>query len=1426
MARKRGPLRRLIPWLLLLLLGLCVTFFVRTATEDASVVQTAHELRLGDRENDVEPDPFGAIELLLALLERDPDHFAAHEEIARAYQQIRAFEKTIEHLEQALANAPDEPKRLRTLRQLITAHTAVGEYEEATVYGERIIELQPDDLLRKLQLGDTHYRGSVAAQRELVSRYLGNYRTQEDVELEELIEAYVTSRRPDLEATELASRLVVDSQRRTHAAELMLAARDRFALARQSIAPLYYGLEGFDLSIATSYVSLLVRSGRYYEAMLEIRTALREPSAQISGARRVLLERMAECSTAVGDWAGAADAHEEIIESMLADHLPRIPPMMVAALYEARIRAGQWDWIERAAPEDVERFYNDVYIQYAIAAAQTARGQWKKAFETILEPYTTIALGRELTMPSSVRMHPQRRKDVVQLALELFERKGDRRTHDALNYLVTSFPDDTSLRLALVDAELDANNLEAAAIEAQRLLTDDRRDRGDFDRWLSISDRLSEQRFGAGLAERAADKIAGAKRFREQLRTMRRERERITGDRVVQHVGPRAAVDLSTPDDPALWFTTIEALLEEGDAVEARLQLRKLASEFPEVNEFRFRLGRLLVRDGLLEAALEEFLVLLDKLPQDSEVLDLAMRTMRALDREEEAARLVSELVLADPLGLGAVRYGHELLDKGRPAEAQRLVERLVRWTDIASLDISMLSARAHLAMGDHEAAESILTALINQHPDSVDVITLALELGLEADKGGLRATAIAALDRVAAELFPEQMREIADLLVAAGEHERLLDVIDERIRYLPVAKSTLRTLAEAAKALGRLDETHELLTHMDEVDGYAPLDRFLLLSMQGDTQDAAHRVRLESSHTVLGDLSGLCLTVADALAGREVLLDADPGGRVADLAAPLELDEVALDLLDAALRVAPSLEDLDEVLPPEVVTAPREVYGSAGPDVERLVALGRDEVLEARTVWRMLLHMILTGDRSFWGRERTFLAESLRERVPDLAFPTRMLARDRLRAGDAEAALAMLFPLISADEPDPEALRMFTVAARLMGHPEWGVAVTAELREQSDEALLLIADLMRGEGLHGIAQGLYEDLLERAPDHPRALEGIVQVTRARRDDDAMIQAVRRSIEVHPDDAELMRTCANAIALVRAPGENVVHLLATLFERDPDNNLLGEALARAQRDDPEAMRATLETMVERARDAPLAGEDPEDARTRVGNLTRAARTARDAGFFDLAEAFNDVALLIDPAGIDQYRELALVARERGDARTMRRYLEAVNVLEPSDRESAMTLARLLFDEFGEPVEGAAVIRRSFPTGATPAEALVILAGELFLKGRPEAAIQIFYRIQDAPTIPEMVFLEIGQIAYASGEDELARQLFDHVLDNAPPSHPRLPRLRYLREKHLDDRSLLKRAQQARDDSAAALAAGTETAAAPGELPRAAAKTSR
>ena len=181
--------------------------------------------------------------------------------------------------------------------------------------------------------------------------------------------------------------------------------------------------------------------------------------------------------------------------------------------------------------------------------------------------------------------------------------------------------------------------------------------------------------------------------------------------------------------DPALAWTIIRERIPRNQLERARNDLRQLTQAHPQVQEFRLQLGKLLVRQGLLESAVAEFAAILEDVPSDTEVIDLLTRIQFATGNSEEAAELVNRMILQDPLGVGAVRYGQQLLERGRASEAEELIKRLLRWPGFKpGRDLFIMSGRAFLALGELDSATAVLVTLSNQYPQNEDVALLGLE--------------------------------------------------------------------------------------------------------------------------------------------------------------------------------------------------------------------------------------------------------------------------------------------------------------------------------------------------------------------------------------------------------------------------------------------------------------------------------------------------------------------------------------------------------------------------------------------------------------------------------------------------------------------------------------------------------------------------
>ncbi len=230
------------------------------------------------------------------------------------------------------------------------------------------------------------------------------------------------------------------------------------------------------------------------------------------------------------------------------------------------------------------------------------------------------------------------------------------------------------------------------------------------------------------------------------------------------------------------------------------------------------------------------------------------------------SANLVNTMILQDPLGVGAIRYGQRLLEKGLYDQAVRLMKRLLAWGREDSIETYIILGRGHVGLGDYQEATALVTGLFQQQKYSVGVALLGLELGLAEGRSGLVEGAVSTLRPLAGGLFPDQVASLSQMLIDNGLHNELLEIFEPEIRELPAVRPALRSLARAAKATGDFEEADLLLARLDDEESLR--DRFLLLTFQGRSEEASRRLRLEFTRSEDRDEVEVCQLVANALAG------------------------------------------------------------------------------------------------------------------------------------------------------------------------------------------------------------------------------------------------------------------------------------------------------------------------------------------------------------------------------------------------------------------------------------------------------------------------------------------------------------------------------------------------------------------------------
>lgn len=1381
---RRSPIRRALPWLCVVaVLGLALAAGWR-AFAQRNLVQVGQALRQGDIENGVLPDPVAALSVLEERLAEAPGDYEAWIECALAWQDLRSPEKAVECFKEAADCTPDLNRKVNAKVKAMLMLTSAERYEEAVTLAEEVVALQPDAPLRKLQLGMIHLQGSQLAQRSAAERLHMDPMDKRvvDVRREEAIESFVSDVWRERPLDELLDEVApaADVVVRAEVQADLVAARDRFRAAYAALQP-YPDWGEFDVSVARAYCQVLERAGQLYDAHIEAAMALREPHLPL-GMVRDLLEVQAKCSIAIGDYGQAADRYGMILDAYVERAPDRMPYHLAWAEYALRIQAGQWDWILANIEADRPLFGNDPVLRWAYAAALAATGKRDEARVEIAEPYNAVAFGTKTFTSPSLKAYPDRRRDIAMLAFELYSEVDTLKPKAALalEALLAQVPDDQEALRLHVELSLATDDLTGAQRDAFALIRRPARDHADYRLWMDVADRVSQRRHGMPLKSRAEFKVAEYHRSSRDGTQAAVDEFKLLGLQPSDKLLPRISDPLYVVGDPALTLAIVDELVASGDLDQGLTELRKLVEEYPDAHELQFRLGLLLVRTGQYDLAAQKFEDLLERVPDDAETLDLAMRTNRALGRRQQAADLLDRMILGDPLGVGVSRHGQELIAQGRAAEAVRLVERIARWTKLGERpDVLILAARGQLAQGHIETAEGILTNLTNREGQTLPVALLALDVGMAKDHDGLIDQAVQAIRPLLPELLPDQMEEIAHRLWAAGRMADLAQLFPPEVTQLPSARPALRLVADALKTLGDFDRAELLLEQVDDEDSL--LDRFLLLGLLRRQDQLAHPLQLDPAAPAHLKDGPLCLLLAAALDGEPSLVDSRPGERLAALGVADHRPAAEVQLLDGLLRILPFLGRPDDVRPKGAADHPLQTWPDAGEDLAAVLELAKTDRPAARRLGRDLLFLVMLSGRDFWTREATALAYQVLAQSPGLSLPRRVLARSELAAGQPEDALRRLQPLLAHVPLSYDDLAQFLQACHEAGRNDWATATVLHF-EHDVTALRMLGEDLERWGLPDQARSIYERVLKEAPDDLGAQRGLIRALAALGHGDLVLPVIVRARATFPDDKLLAADCAQALAsmpTVPAAGEEQARAIELAF---PDQFAATELLVRLDREAPDDMALVLESLIRRLDDGTIAVDAPDLPLA----LVRIARMARLAKLTEPARKLLRVALRAEPGSLLVYRELAQLELDQNELDTARRYLDLLTFVDVFDRDAGLTLAELHFQRLGQPDRAADVVRRTYP-GSMPIEAAEILAAEAYLHGHIKEALNQFFNAAHSPLISAGTYLTVARIAYAGGQDDTARQLYDQVLQKLSPTDPRRPRAQWLRSERLQNR---------------------------------------
>ncbi|GEM_PF-1849283 len=1377
MIRRPHRIRRSLPWVLALAIiaGVGHRLHLALAQTDEDIVNRANVIRLGDPDNDIPKDPRSALEYLEPLLESDPEHFQALVQAARAWADLRNFDQAVAHLDQAAVSAITPGQKVTALRMAVNYLITENRYDEAIDYCEQVCAIQPLNDALPLQLGAAQYKGSTTAQNAATRPYVGVDKGSAELDIEQRIEAYVTDiwGSPDVEPLVDFLAADADSATREERRQDLSFARERFLAASESMSGYRY-FDGFDAGVAQAYTDALLRSGRLFEAWIESAIALRQNKSNIT-VQQEMLRVQALCAEAMGEHGLAADRYDAIVDVWVAKREDWAPPRFLFSLLEQRMADEDWSWILANDERMADLTDNSPYQRFARANALFHTGEHELALEEIKDPYQLISLGS--LMPRSVRSDPARRHHILKVSYEIFAATRELSANQnndlaALDALLLQFPDDLEARRLRIAIQREQGAYEGAMQDGLALLTRHTRNAADFALWQTCAEELSQQRHNRSLSQRAANRINSESSLRSaalaasfESSNVRRRKGRVA---VVQ----AGSAESFPAQDPALAFAVVQERIQRNDLERARNDARQLLQAHPQVQEFRYKLARLLVREGKLEAAVEDFRQLLIDVPGDTEALDLALRVEIVLGHHTEAADLVNAMILQNPQGVGAVRYASQQLDRHQSAQAGRTLERIIAAAGgEPTTDVLLMLVRARIAEGELTQASALLAALSGLSSHTEEVALVGLELGLAQGQENLVTSAITVLQPLSAGLFPDQISGLCQRLLSAEMFTELLRVFPESTRQLPAVRPALVPLAQAAKSLGQVDVANELLTLADPHG--ALRHGFLLLALDARTAEANRRLNLVS---VPDDLTGerdLCLAAGGALTGSHTLFDEVPTAFLRELGMDGQFAPTQLELLDAMLRLLPFLSRLDSVRPTQVVDDPRGAYPHAGADVERFLALARDDPEAARRAGESLLIMLLINNDAFWDREELFLAQHVLSIVPGMQAPSLTVANAELSREQPRLALELLAEFLAGGELDHDGIELFLTATEAYGKEEWGLGLALGLAQQDDRVHLILARTLLGRGFPKEARELYEQFLERNVDDAEGLAGLIETFAILKNQVGLLNAVERALVAHPDDSGLRALCADSLAAMKSPQAKTLALMEQLVALSPHELALQATLITAQEGDPDQVEPMARQMLQAMEADPVPlGSEEATARTRL--LMEAATAARHTGLLELSRELHEAAMHLDPGNIQLYRELAYIELEDGHLALARRYLEVLSFVNRGDKDPPLALARLLFEQVGQPHLAAKVIRSAYATSMPPS-AVEIIAAETFLRGKTSEALALFHSLRSNPLVTPDTILNIGRMAFASEHDDVAKIMFDLFLTTAAKEHPARPR---------------------------------------------------
>lgn len=200
--------------------------------------------------------------------------------------------------------------------------------------------------------------------------------------------------------------------------------------------------------------------------------------------------------------------------------------------------------------------------------------------------------------------------------------------------------------------------------------------------------------------------------------------------------GPEAAqkfLERLRHDEPGLdplWQGTEAGMLDaEGKSAQAYAQLEKAVEQYPVVRALRYQRALLADQLGKTRVAMRELAALVKAEPRNPDYLNAYGYVLTEHTTDYEKARgYVEKALKADPDDPAILdSMGWVLFKAGRPGQALPYLKRARAATDDATIAAHL--ARVYIALGDRDAARSLVKAALAKYPDDAELKRLGQQL-------------------------------------------------------------------------------------------------------------------------------------------------------------------------------------------------------------------------------------------------------------------------------------------------------------------------------------------------------------------------------------------------------------------------------------------------------------------------------------------------------------------------------------------------------------------------------------------------------------------------------------------------------------------------------------------------------------------------